>query len=354
MGEWKLISIKGEEYFKDFYLGYGFEFFPDGKVMIKKGYNKIAQKNDDRLIIYLGSVTQFKIEDDSLRIFDLKDSIWESYKIIRMTNDTLLLSNSVNNIELFRKMKYNSDNVPSFDKIILSSSGCYGICPMMNIMIDSSGYVELLTERHNPRNGHFKSLISAAKFKELRDNFRKINYLKLKDRYSSSFTDGEYISVTFLQNNKIVKSIYDYGYDSPAELQWAYVPIRFLNQELKLDTVPQTIVPYFNLEFVTFKDKTKQLRLTKSEAFLLWKYLQHGKKVDLSEHLSYELLLVENYIEEDIEKDCFGHLYFLEKIETDGRYFKIYLKNSRPYVIDIGFNFIERNFSEPDFKTNEL
>ncbi|MRX68715.1 hypothetical protein GJU42_12135 [Flavobacterium resistens] len=46
----------------------------------------------------------------------------------------------------------------------------------------------------------------------------------MKNEYIASHTDDETISVTFIKNNKIIKTIEDYGQEAPTEFQWAYIP----------------------------------------------------------------------------------------------------------------------------------
>jgi len=44
------------------------------------------------------------------------------------------------------------------------------------------------------------------------------------------------------------------------------------------------------------------------------------------------------------------HQYEIEKIDSDGRFFKFYFKGEKPIIYDLGYDFIKRNFDENNFK----
>ena len=71
--------------------GNGYTFSKNNVCENKLGYFKVNTKNDlkNSSLTYLGNTTTYKIEKDSLKIFNISDSSWNSRKIHSITEDTL-------------------------------------------------------------------------------------------------------------------------------------------------------------------------------------------------------------------------------------------------------------------------
>lgn len=82
----------------------------------------------------------------------------------------------------------------TFYKIVISSSGCYGICPVSSILIDKSGEIIFEGEYYTTNIGLYKSKISKVKFDEIIESFQKANWINLKNSYEASHTDDESIT----------------------------------------------------------------------------------------------------------------------------------------------------------------
>jgi hypothetical protein len=48
-----------------------------------------GDENHQSQNLYLGSNSKFKIENDSLKLYDLSEKKWNSFKIIEIESDTL-------------------------------------------------------------------------------------------------------------------------------------------------------------------------------------------------------------------------------------------------------------------------
>lgn len=114
--------------------------------------------------------------------------------------------------------------------ITLSSSPCFGTCPVRELDISQSGYVKYIGGNYSKKQGTFHSVIDNTR---LNDLISLINYLDvkaLKDNYAVDWTDFPtcYLTITF--DDGTVKKISDYGergtfglrrlYDSV----WALIP----------------------------------------------------------------------------------------------------------------------------------
>lgn len=94
----------------------------------KSGYFKRieAKEREDRKTFFLGTETKYKIQNDSLKILDLVSNTWENQKINSIVGDTLITKVDDSIIAKYARTKYKINPNENYDKIIVSSSGCYG------------------------------------------------------------------------------------------------------------------------------------------------------------------------------------------------------------------------------------
>lgn len=299
----------------------GFIFQKDDIAINKPGYFKFSRgkTREENQTYYLGDSTKYKIEGDSLKIKNLETNLWDKFKVISVTKDTLKIQTK-NDILKFSKLKTTINPNEKYDKIIITSSGCYGTCPVSSILISRNGSVLYYGEKFNSKNGLFSSKIDLKTFEKIENNFKKANIKNLDTHYSANWTDDNTISVSFIKNNKIVKTISDYGHKSPNDFMLAYENAQYLYQILKLNKI-ETDIP---LTLELLKSHRDSTILNRSESFLLSYLLINTKGIK------------KDFNEKYIIKPMFYKETSSNSIKTDGRYFKI---NDR--VLDLGFDFIE-------------
>ena len=100
---------------------------------------------------------------------------------------------------IFSKHRYLIDSSLIFDKIIVSSSGCYGSCPINDVIIDKHGNIFYRGSNYNLKNGYFKGLISNKEFSKISERFQKASIRKMNSNYSSGWTDDETVTVSFVK-----------------------------------------------------------------------------------------------------------------------------------------------------------
>jgi Domain of unknown function (DUF6438) len=308
----------------------GFTFYKNGEVEDKLGYFDISKKDENGRIKrrFLGSFTKFKIDNDSLKTFDLVNKKWINIKIFKLTKDSLILEYSDKSKEKFTKQNYKIDSQNSFDKVIVSTSGCFGTCPVNDIMISKTGEIDYYGEMYVNKKGNYKSKISLEDFMKIENNFKKANFINLKDKYTASHTDDMEITTTFIKNGIIIKSISDYGSESPTEMQWATLPIIFLNHKIKL-VEKENLKKYIDFGYVRFINGKKVCELTKSESFYLKSLLQKSDESNQNFKPKYII----NYWSNDKDK----------KILSDGQFFKFVNEKGKFITLNLGYNFLERN-----------
>ncbi|KIA89089.1 DUF6438 domain-containing protein [Kaistella jeonii] len=304
----------------------GFIFKDNGTVIDKIGFFDFneGKSREERKITYKGDSTDYKLDNDSLKILDPIKNSWSNYKIISITKDTLKLQKHDGYYLKYFKPKYELNADETFDKIIISSSGCYGTCAINSIEFDRSGKVFYYGEKYNTINGFYKSTISNIEYNKIENSFKKANINKLKNNYYARVTDLNTITITFVKNNKIIKTISDYGSQAPSELVMAYRKALYKYQNLKLSQFKTE--KDFPLSTMFRIDKRKKtLFLADSERFLLLNEILNAKQVELNFKENFNLTIFG-----DEDKDIV--------IKTNGRFFKYGTK-----IYDIGYNFIEKN-----------
>jgi hypothetical protein len=328
LGDWIYEKEKPEKENRLIY-DFAYSFEKNGKCVVKPGYyetkNNIETK--ERNTLFYGTKTKYKIEEDSLFIYDLSSKKWDNFKIIGINSKTLQIKFDKKDIIFFSKINFKENQNENFDKIIISKSPCFGSCPINDVEINKNGEINYYGAHYNSKNGFFKSKISLNEFTEIQKNLKKVNYLKLKDNYSANWTDDQEISVTFVKDNKIVKSITDYGRQSPKNFRINIEPLTYLYQKLKL--IENKKLKDFQYINIRFEKVNKFINLTSSEIYYLSNLLSNSMITNKTFNVEYIT---------DYDND-----YNVSKIETDGRFFKIYSKNKTSITLDLGFNFIEKN-----------
>ncbi|NHA03860.1 hypothetical protein G7092_08640 [Mucilaginibacter sp. HC2] len=304
----------------------GFTFYADHSVEYKLGFFK----RTNGIRIFLGTKSKFKIIANDLMILDIDSNKWNKYRLIKLTTDSLQFIFD-GRLATFKHYQIKENTTPEFDQIILSTSGCFGTCPVSNTMINADGSVIFNGLFYTAKKGLFAGSITKAQYKQLQDNFRNTDFNLLKNDYNVGWTDDETISTTFVKNGKIYKSVNDYGLAAPYQFTWAYAPLRYLYQSIALKSmlVPEATPSINYPNGVYLKTANMGMALTQSETFLLFYYLQKGKVSNATFKSRYKLSSPF-----DIKKP--------HDIDTDGRFYKFEV-NKKSIIIDIGFNFLDIN-----------
>lgn len=326
-GEYNSISINKDSV--EFYLGiYDFSVFSD--------------REDPRKNFY-GTFTSYKMHYDTLVIENLVPPNHPyKWKFERCENDTLEFRLNDSTLVRYKRIQPITDSLPSFDVVIISSTGCYGYCSVLNLLIDKNGALVFEGQSYiRPlgfRSGKLNKYVTQKLFKK----FEKANPLKLGDFNYDYITDQQSYFISFIQDGKIVNTIEDYAFQSPKELIWAYLPFSNMYQTIALTKLKENINGIPRLTYFEFKKGNKFLNMHKSESFYLFSELEKAKLSNVNFNTKFELLFRQN--EKDLNK--------ILNIETDGRYYKYNFENGKVVILDLGYDFIERNFKSSDFIHN--
>ena len=102
------------------------------------------------------------------------------------------------------------------EKIEFSTSGCFGICPIFYLIINSNQNASLNAGMFNDINGvelegNYTSVIKNENFEELNDLINYIDFVNLKNEYAVSWTDDQSCILSLTYDDGKIKKISDYG-----------------------------------------------------------------------------------------------------------------------------------------------
>jgi len=102
------------------------------------------------------------------------------------------------------------------ETIEYSTSGCFGTCPIFEMVINSDGTASWFAARYNAINkkevkGHFTSRINIGKHNEIVSLLNYIDFSKLQNTYAVDWTDDQSSTLKITYDNGKTKLIEDYG-----------------------------------------------------------------------------------------------------------------------------------------------
>jgi hypothetical protein len=149
--------------------------------------------------IIIDSIRFRKNGDTKKYNFDIR------YKIEYLSNDTLSLikygtADTTDRQEL-RFERLNPQYQYEFKKLSISSSPCYGSCPVFQIEIDSTGIIKFQGGIFNNRKGNYTGKIENENLELIQSQVDKVNWEQLKDNYWTEVTDTQYFNIEMENKN---------------------------------------------------------------------------------------------------------------------------------------------------------
>lgn len=311
-----------------------FEFFQNGLCNYKNGFKEVIENNEKekRYVKFSKGILKYKLEKNYLTLSYLNNKLFNKYSLKKITTDSLIFIDTKSKTLSFYKKIIDYPNKIEFDKIIVTSSGCFGPCRVNSIIVNKNGVVALNNLFYTEKNGTFTSKISKKQYNEIIRKFNKVDIDTLKTDYSFSATDGNSISVSFIKDGKIYKTINDYISQSPTSFRQAYTELIYLSQFIELKDI---IVPQ-ELDFFTifsFSKNNQKIELKEAEGVFLISELMKSSISTNSFNPKYEL----HFLNFPPKNNKLIHIY------TDGRYYKFVFDNKKEIIRDLGYNFIDLN-----------
>lgn len=333
-------------YFKDSLVHYSFEDY---------WLNKRAYRMDSTVKLYNGSRKRFKIsESQEFQVFESDSIQWQTKGKIDLIKDTLIVKEKHQETKYVQLTRITKSD---FDEIVINSSGCYGTCPVMSVIIQHDRKVFYYAEDHTVRKGLYQGELPEELFKVIWFRFTAGYKKGLKDIYMASHTDDESIEVSFVKDGKIIKSVYDYGRESPQEFMSAYVYLMNRMDNL-VDLRKSNQVEPTGMSFeYSLNEGKNQYKLLHSESFWLWSRLLKAKILKpnqvnvaltcmIEKQKSWSTINRNGHLE-DVLLEYYdlilldGKVYRVKnRAKTDGRFFLMETVEGKRLFLDIGTNFL--------------
>lgn len=325
-------------------------FEKDGTYTNRNGFFKFSrdQTIDENQTLYFGEKTKYAIKDDSLLIFDPAENRFIGNKILHFTTRKIILEQKdKSTITLIPFSEKKFDN-PPIDEIIVSKSPCFGSCPQNSSIINKTGHLFFYGESNNSKNGFYKNAVANKKIKDIFNELKHLDIESLQPEYQISITDLSSQSITFISKGKIIKTVYNYGNESPFELRRLIRNISYLYQNIPLQYIDlKDPVLLYDMK----SDKQEVTFNNESETFYLFHELLKSKQItNNTQNLPFS-----GKYHVDLPKDYdFQHVQLYQRIvNTDGRFFKVQKRNGSFTMYDLGYNFFIRNHLIQPLNRNE-
>lgn len=318
---------------------YNFEILNDSILDFKPGFfyeinNNFKITDEDirhkKSHFYLGTKTNYKLDKKGFVFYNKTIKDWDTIKIIKVSKDTMIVNGFENaKYRLIRKPKIKK-NFSSYDAIVVERSPCYGSCPFNSTYIDKEGYFFFKGYNSNTQDYNFSARLNKNQIQYYFNLFEKYNINKKEIKIPLRVSDLQNNVVSFFKNGKLIKSI-SCSLNPPIDLDKAYTELSFAYQTLPVlqdfNFIFEQKVNYF-----TFRNKSKTLKLSESQGFYLEVAFRKGKESNKKINLDYNL-----------EYNDWNEKSKIKNIYTDGRYYQINYKDNTSKTIDIGYNFVENN-----------
>ncbi len=154
------------------------------------------------------------IEKDGIAAIDLYH---ENYDWDNKSKNQLVKSTLVYKYDDF--IEYNPKVIRhTIKKIEFTTSGCFGTCPVFNLVINQNRSAKFVAEMYNRPyrdaseiKGTFSAEINEKEFNEIEDLLNYIDFPNLKGGYAVHWTDDQTSTLKITYDNGLTKAIHDYG-----------------------------------------------------------------------------------------------------------------------------------------------
>ncbi len=197
----------------------GFEFQNDSCKMACAFYRKNESNVCDGMTT--GSVTNFDIRNDSLRIWDLERNGWHTYLIKNLTKDSLVLFDLNMQYDVAYVRPKTAENI-YFDGVIISKLylGEGYKCVDESFYFDKQGYFYY----KNSEDQLTSYWVNQDLGKDIFLGFNHLDLNLLKSEYIGGGTGASvHYAISFVKNGEIIKRVMDHQNTAPDELLQGYI-----------------------------------------------------------------------------------------------------------------------------------
>ena len=107
----------------------------------------------------------------------------------------------------------------SFDSILFASKGCYGLCPIMSMMIHTDGRVFFHGRKFTEKQGYYSGVLTKIQSESILKKYQQVDFDSIDSEYGRGWVDAHSCSVVlYSEGKKKVIHIGNYDdYEVPVE-----------------------------------------------------------------------------------------------------------------------------------------
>lgn len=280
-------------------------------------------------INYLGNTTSYKIDSNSVKIYNLVKHQWDELKIKKLSRDSMILNYPTNIEYLYIKSTNKEKFNQTFDEIILLNESIGRYRTDYKIILSKNSNAQIQAYNYNDKSiGKNNCIIESKLTDSIFSLFNHVNITSLRNEYSPvdennfNYDSKQRTTVAFVKNNNVIKEVQIIDDSGPVELHLAYEPIRSifnLNRSECKPTMDNEIYANFTRSIYT-RDEKKYYDLLETESYLIQLKINNAKET------------------KGRIKDIYKFKSDLQFIFSDGRFIR---KEGSEKIYDVGYQFID-------------
>lgn len=193
-------------------------------------------------------VIRYEILHDTLYLTTLDEKVKgprNKFTILKLDTDSLILLSGKRQQDTMRYSKIHPQNniIPSV--INFASSGCFGTCPIMNVLIDSSRNIHFYGERFTSLTGGFSGKLSQREYNSIAESIRTLPLDSLRESYEAPWTDDQTKGVAIVYGDTVTRSAAYGHHKEPIELQVLFTKLMQLYKHVSLSGRPNVKPEWF-------------------------------------------------------------------------------------------------------------
>lgn len=182
-------------------------------------------------------VIKYEILQDTLYLTSLKENEKgprNKFTIVKLDADSLVLLSGKKQHDTIRYWKIHTKNDITPAIINFASSGCFGTCPVMNVLIDSSRNIHFYGNRHTSLTGGFSGKLNESEYNSILLSIRNLPLDSLSETYEAPWTDDQAKGVAIVYGNKVTRSVAYGHHQEPVELYLLFIKLMQLYKHVNL------------------------------------------------------------------------------------------------------------------------
>jgi len=173
----------------------------------------------------LGTETKFRLQHDTLEVWNTEREHWRRYKVNNVVNDTLYLQEMLGgSLEEKFVRAHQPENQLDFDHLAIFQK--YIGCDDNVYILGKDGLFQHYILNKGKTLEFYSYNLLKSSVDSLFHNFRYVDITTLRDKYHKTASGYfHHFTLFFVKDGKVIKTIVDDGFCSPPEFKAGFLPI---------------------------------------------------------------------------------------------------------------------------------